>query len=332
MMSDVSASVPFSLSRRGLVFALCALVALAAVSACAPRQQRAVSAPLSASTVNDAVAAYQKGDCRESILRYNTALAGQEHPVLLNGLGMAYLSCNQPQNAARAFERAIAAAPGSAALHANAGTALYAANDYEGAGKQFDAALRLDPANPEALVGKAGLHLEQKQPEKALQLLSQLGGADAAAPEVLYNKALALYQMGLLDDAGTGIEAYARAHPDDAEAQNALGVVQLRQKNYASAKAHLDRAIALRPEQGNYYYNRANVLKEQKEFRAAVEDYGRAIAFMPDMAGAYINRGDVRFLLRETENACEDLKKACDLGQCDRLEKYEEAGRCRDFF
>ena len=52
----------------------------------------------------------------------------------------------------------------------------------------------------------------------------------------------------------------------------------LRAGNYASAKAHLDRAIALRPEQGEYYYNRANVLKEQKEFKAAIDDYTRAVA------------------------------------------------------
>lgn len=141
-----------------------------------------------------------------------------------------------------------------------------------------------------------------------------------------------MYQMGLTDDAGTDLGTYAREHPNDAEAQNALGVVMLRAGNYASAKAHLDRAIALRPEQGEYYYNRANVLKEQKEFKAAIDDYTRAVAFIPDLAGAYINRGDVRFLLRETEGACQDLKKACELGECDRLEKYEDAGRCRDFF
>ena len=56
------------------------------------------------------------------------------------------------------------------------------------------------------------------------------------------------------------------------------------------------------------------------------------LVVIPDLAGAYINRGDVRFLLRETEGACQDLKKACELGECDRLEKYEDAGRCRDFF
>ena len=141
-----------------------------------------------------------------------------------------------------------------------------------------------------------------------------------------------MHQMGLVSDAEALLGTYAREHPDDPEAQNALGVVMLQMHNYAGAKAHLDRAIALRPEKGDYYYNRANVLKEQKEFKSAIDDYTRAIAFMPDLTGAYINRGDLRFLLRETEAACQDLKKACDLGECDRLEKYEDAGRCRDFF
>lgn len=36
-------------------------------------------------TMNDAVEAYQMGDCRESIRRFSAALQQQEHPALLNG-------------------------------------------------------------------------------------------------------------------------------------------------------------------------------------------------------------------------------------------------------
>ncbi|MFQ8735525.1 MAG: tetratricopeptide repeat protein [Bilophila wadsworthia] len=207
---------------------------------------------------------------------------------------------------------------------------MYADNDYKSAERQFDAALRIDPTNPEALVGKAGILIQRKEPEKALRQLSLVSGTDAASPEVLYNKALAMYQMGLTDDAGTDLGTYAREHPNDAEAQNALGVVMLRAGNYASA-AHLDRAIALRPEQGEYYYNRANVLKEQKEFKAAIDDYTRAVAFIPDLAGAYINRGDV-FPAARDGRGLSGSGKSLRTGECDRLEKYEDAGRCRDFF
>ena len=230
--------------------ALCAVFMLAAASGCTPLRKRAASTPLSSRSIDGALSAYQSGDCRESIRKFGEALQGQEHPALLNGLGLAYLECNQPQNAAKTFERAVSLAPASAALHTNAGTALYAADDHRGAETHFDAALRIDPGNPEALVGKAGILIEKNQPEQALRQLSQIAGTDAASPEVLYNKALAMYQMGLMSDAETAFGTYTREHPDDPEAQNALGVAMLRAGNYAGAKAHLDRAVALRPEKG----------------------------------------------------------------------------------
>ena len=287
-----SRQAPFRFAAAAL---LCRFFVLIAASGCTPMRKQGAVPTFPASTMNDAVESYREGRLPREHPPFQHA-AATRHPALLNGLGMAYLSCNQPRNAAQAFERAVSISPGSAALHTNAGTALYAANDYKSAERQFDAALRIDPTNPEALVGKAGILIQQKEPEKALRQLSLVSGTDAASPEVLYNKALAMYQMGLTDDAGTDLGTYAREHPNDAEAQNALGVVMLRAGNYASAKAHLDRAIALRPEQGEYYYNRANVLKEQKEFKAAIDDYTRAVAFIPDLAGAYINRGDAAFL------------------------------------
>ena len=99
MMSAQCLSSPRSARFRLAASALCAVFLLAA-SGCAP-QKRATSTPLSAQSMNGAITAYQSGDCRESIRRFSEALRGQDHPALLNGLGMAYLECNQPQNAAK---------------------------------------------------------------------------------------------------------------------------------------------------------------------------------------------------------------------------------------
>lgn len=173
MMSAHRTVPQFGPSRRSpfrfAAAALCTAFVLMAASGCTPMRKQGAVPTFPASTMNDAVEAYQKGDCRESIRRFSAALQQQEHPALLNGLGMAYLSCNQPRNAAQAFERAVSISPGSAALHANAGTALYADNDYKSAERQFDAALRIDPTNPEALVGKAGILIQRKESEKALR-------------------------------------------------------------------------------------------------------------------------------------------------------------------
>ena len=70
--------------------------------------------------------------------------------------------------------------------------------------------------------GKAGILIQRKDRRRPSGSLSLVSGTDAASPEVLYNKALAMYQMGLTDDAGTDLGTYAREHPNDAEAQNAL--------------------------------------------------------------------------------------------------------------
>ena len=315
-----------SAARLGMV-----LLLLAALG-CAANPRRPASTSVPPQSVDAAVNAYTRGDCRESIRLFSAALRGQEYPVLLNGLGMAQLQCRQPQNAVDSLQRAVSLSPDSAALHTNLATALFALGEYRKAEREFDAALRLDSVNPEALVGKAGILLRKKQPEKALKLLSQVSGNEAAAPETLYDRALALYQMGLAADAESILQRYADAYPHDAEAQNALGVVALGLKKPDQAKAHLDRAIALMPEQGIYYYNRGAALKAKKNFPAAVEDYSRAIAFMPELAEAYVDRGDLRLLLREAEAGCKDLKEACDLGQCERFRKFQEAGRCRAEF
>ena len=36
----------------------------------------------------------------------------------------------------------------------------------------------------------------------------------------------------------------------------------------------------------------------------------------------------MRFLLKDTAQGCADLERACKLGLCDRLESYQELGRC----
>lgn len=317
--------------KRGAGCALVCICLGISLVGCTPLKNRRTIETSPVTTFSQsALDAWQRGDCRESIRNFNAAIAQQPHPALYNGLGMSLLSCNQPQSATQAFEQALSLAPGSAVLHSNLGTALFVSDDILGAEKQFDAALQIDPVNPEAMVGKASVLLRRQQPEKALQLLSKIGGVEGSAPEVGYNRALAMYQMGLADDACALLELYVAQHSNDPEARNAFAVALMRLNRFQEARNQLDKAIALRPEQGIYYYNRGNVFREEKNFKSAISDYNRALAFTPDLVSAYINRGDLFFLLHEPEKACQDLEQACKRGQCERLERYRKAGRCKD--
>lgn len=275
-----------------------------------------------------AMSAYTRGDCRESIRLFSQALESGRHPALLNGLGMAQLLCEQPQRAIASFKEAVSLAPTSTALHTNLGSAYFAAKDYTRASNEFEVALRRDPSNSEALVGKASVLLEQGKPDEALKFLQMVGDLDKSAPEVLFNRALILYKLNLYGDAERVMSEYLAKMPDDADAYNAYGIIQLKLGRYDQARAALDRAIQLKPDVALYYYNRGNVFRENKKFREAIEDYSRAIAYRPDFAEAFVNRGDMRFLLKDTQQGCADLERACKLGLCERLESFQDAGRC----
>lgn len=297
------------------------------LSACAQRARLQESAFVE-SSVEQAMQAYAAGDCRSSMRLFDAVLRVRESPVVFNGLGLAQLECRQTRQAVDSLDRAVSLAPASPDLQANLGMALFEAGDYERASTAFETALRLDPFNVEALIGKAGVLLIRNMPGEALAVLKQLGPQDAERPEVMFNRGLALYQMDLYAEAEQLLRGYLAANPGDPAACNALGLTLLQLKRHAEARELLDRAIAGAPMHAEYYYNRGNLFRAMKQFPKAVEDYSRAIAHEPEYAEAFVNRGDLRFLLQEVEAGCADLERACGLGRCERLKAFQNIGRC----
>jgi len=314
--------------------ALCCMLTLLclALSSCAVRKKTSPTANPEFPTklVEAAINAYTTGDCKESIKQFNAALLFSNQTSIQNGLGVAYISCNQPQSAIPVLEQAISQSPASAALHTNLGIAFYANGNIKDAKDEFQKALKFDPMYIGAVVGMAGIDIHEEKPEQALRTLFDLEKAYPGILEIAYNKALAYHAMGLPIDAEPLLQSYVDAFPDDAEARNALAIILLANGKLPEARVHLSEAIRLYPIEGSYYYNRGNLLRENGNFKEAEADYNRAIAFLPEMPEAYANRGDLRFLLQNTKGACKDLEKACSLSPefCTRYKSYQTTGRC----
>ena len=240
------------------------------------------------------------------------------------------MECGDPDSASEAFRRATAVAPAVAELRVNYGNALFSMGKYAEAERQFDAALKIAPGQPTASLGKAAAMLKTNRTQEAQSLLTRLQKQMPDSPELKFNQAIAMYQNGLHPDAAAIFADYLRVRPDDAEAWNALGVVELAQKQAQKAKGSFDRAIGLVSNRGAYYFNRGNAQRDMQKLKDAQDDYTRAAMYAPDMAGIYLNRGEVRYLLGDKAQACRDLKQACDMGFCERLEHYRKAGHCKE--
>lgn len=278
--------------------------------------------------ISKAISAYNEKNCSESIQLFLEANNRQKNPIILNGLGMSYLQCKQPQNAVEVLKEATGIVPNSAALQANLGMAYYENNQIDKAEEKFTRALELDPNLIEAIIGKATILIHKKEPEKALKILFDYGQNYPNEPIIKYNQAIAFYEMGMYADSVKLLEEYIEKNPEDAYAYNALAVAQQKNNQLESALANITKAISIYPVDGYFYYNKGNILKDKNKYAEADKEYSRAISFLPEMPEAYVNRGDIRFLLRKTKEGCEDLQKACSLGICERLEIYKDAGRC----
>ena len=84
-------------------------------------------------------------------------------------------------------------------------------------------------------------------------------------------------------------------------------------KRFDEALQSYDRAIQLKPDFAEAYYNRGLALVELKRFEEALQSYDRAIQLKPDFAEAYSNRGIALDELKRFEEALQSYDRAIQL-------------------
>jgi tetratricopeptide (TPR) repeat protein len=112
------------------------------------------------------------------------------------------------------------------------------------------------------------------------------------------------------------IEDYSKAidlKPDYADAYFDRGNAWSEKKEYDKAIEDYDKATYLKPDNAIAYYNRGNRWLNKKEYDKAIEDYSKAIELKPDYPLAYGNRGNAWTEKKEYDKAIEDFGKVIEL-------------------
>lgn len=112
---------------------------------------------------------------------------------------------------------------------------------------------------------------------------------------------------------GTGLVAGVRSLesplPDDATACNTRGNEWLMANRPADAIRAYDRAIALKPDYVDPYFNRGNALLRLQRNQDALASFDQAIALSPGLGLAHYNRGTVLQTLDRLPDAMESYRK-----------------------
>ena len=124
----------------------------------------------------------------------------------------------------------------------------------------------------------------------------------AALPEA-FKQALSAYASGNLEHAGSLCHAILAKNPDEFDALDLLGSVQLRLGRLVDALATYEKALAIKPDSPETLNNRAVALKGLKQFDAALASCDRAIAKQPDFFKALNNRANLLVTINRLEEA-----------------------------
>lgn len=144
--------------------------------------------------------------------------------------------------------------------------------------------------------------------------------------------ARAWFSVGyLLGDSEESISAYDRAislKPDYADAYYNRGVVKGKLGQGEDAIADYNEAIRLKPDFVEAYSNRGTAKAELEQRADAITDFDEAIRLKPDYADAYNNRGVEKVELAQRAEAIADYDEAIRL-QPDFAEAYNNRGTAK---
>jgi Flp pilus assembly protein TadD len=127
------------------------------------------------------------------------------------------------------------------------GLSSWRSGDFRGAEAAFDAALALDPKHVKSLLNSARVLMDLKRDHEALERIHTARGLDSTSSEALRLLGRAHHRLGDVEAAVLAYRAALVADERDAWAMNNLGMLNLKEKDPATAIGPLARAVQLQP-------------------------------------------------------------------------------------
>ena len=96
-------------------------------------------------------------------------------------------------------------------------------------------------------------------------------------------------------------------------------------KQFDSAIKYYKKALEIKPDYAEAYYNMGIALKDNGDLDAAIDSYKKALEINPDYVGAYFNTGNILKDRGDLEAAIDSYKKALEI-KPDNAEAYNNIG------
>jgi len=220
--------------------------------------------------------------------------------IILIILGvLTWQQCSYWKNSFELWNHALKVTKDNYLAHSNFATVMLLEGKYEEALYHINQFISLKPKADSAYIKRGAIYFKLGQNQSAMNDFNKAIILNPDVPDAYFNRGTVYYKLGQYQLA---IEDLNRAFSPDRDDQLTNADV---------------------------YYNRGNVYFKLNQYQQALEDYSHAISLKEDFANAYSNRASVYFIQGNKESGCRDAQKACELGNCKKIESASNAGYCR---
>ncbi len=215
------------------------------------------------------------------------------------------------------FDKAIELANGYyPSAYVNRGNAYERLGKYKLALNDYNAALKYEPHNYDALYGLVMVYSSRdyKQYQKSIDILNTLIKTNPRSANLYFSMGWNYDKLGL---GKKSIENYLKVveiNPKRVDAWINLSYVsEITLSDYEAAVKYADKALDLNPNSMYALSNKAYALVKLKRYEEAMEYINIELYKSPDYSRAYFQRGQVKLAKGDKQGARQDFLKAIEL-------------------
>jgi arylsulfatase A-like enzyme/Flp pilus assembly protein TadD len=179
----------------------------------------------------------------------------------------------------------------------------------------FERAYAADPRDAGALVGLARIAQRENQPQRVIELASEVLRGTGGWTESRNLLARAYLKLGRGPDAIATMKALAEAVPQRASDYSNLGNVYYQLDRYSEAAEAYHQALEIDPRYATGHYNLGNTLKELGRYEDAARHFTRAAELNPDLYQAKLALARVEALRGRLEQSAALLEELLSSGK-----------------
>jgi serine/threonine protein kinase/Tfp pilus assembly protein PilF len=249
-------------------------------------------------------------------LRAAVPLMPDHHQAYMN-LAQIYRSQKNWTAAAEQLELAIAKAPRQAELYRARAQLAVQRGESDKALADFNLAIKYETGNPGARAGDhleiARLHQRARKYEDARKEFEAALREQPDQGEALRGQGESLLELKRYQEAVEAFEHYLKVGTASAEVYSQLGLARTKMGDHWRALDDYSEALRMEPTAALYARHGWHYLMTDS-FRLARRDFDQAINLGPATGDMYAGRGFALVQLSETKPALEDARKAVQLG------------------